>query len=405
MTKPSIQAIRGTNPDTLGLEGEERKDPSGFERHGYTSRDVDALLQIVNAGIQEVVQATPESVLQYAPRTIPIYVDQTRKAWGAEATTLSVEKRGDISVESIAYATPRGPWVRIIRRGMQPHGGISFAATPQEIRDNPQSWRHTAGHEALHVLVGKGIHFSGSTEEGIVCRLDEVIYGTRGSLQDFDWDENAIWASSGTRNPDDFSSATHTKDSKPIPYIAGPLQLRFLATEKLWEVCAKQLEIAHGTGYLPGSAQFAQTVREALPEPDADRVLGSIMFKEVVPGIQQFIFPNKARSQALIYTQEVEMNPDFGYPYGDMINNFSVHWKDSPVHARKFLAHIEQEGPDIGIGGTFDLRPFTRLELEQVEKSILSAKPQDASWKRVRKVQCDVGHRILELVRGTAEKA
>ncbi len=399
MTKPSIQVIRGTNPDTLGLQGNDRKDPSGFERYGYTSRDIEDLLQIVRSGIQDAVQAAPESVLQYAPRNIQIYADQERKAFGVKATTMTTEKRGDLMADSVTYATPRGPRVQMTRIALQPHGGISFSAAPEEVRANPMDIRRWTVHEAIHILVGRGIHFSNSTEEGIVCRLDEVIQGTREELKDFDWDENAIWASSGMRNPADFSSAHQTRDSKTVPYIAGPLQLRFLATEKLWEVCARQLEIAHSTGYMPGNAQFAETVRALLPEPDANRVLGSVMFREVVPGVQQFIFPSKAKDQVLVYTQEAAMNPDFGYPYQNMINNYSVLWRDPTPHTRKFFAHIETNGANVGIGGTFDLKSFSRLELGQVEQSVLAA---NASWKRVSRVQFDVGHQIIDLVRESA---
>ena len=385
---PSI--VRGYNPQVLNAQPD--TDPSGFEQQGFTAHEIHAVIEAVTDGIHRAYRAAPDAIVQRATREIQIFADgEHPQRPGAMATT-QYDSNNEVNGDFQPIQTPRGIRVQTVSRAIRSASGIIFRRSPQEIRDHPGRLLQDAAHEGLHTLIDNGVAFSQSVNEMFVGGRERSVCPDSEMEQELDhWDGAAMHATCGLRCPADFGNIGHTtRDSKEIQYLAGPLALRSFTAGQIWKLLEQLVVFAHDKKRMATASDFQNICRQAVPA-ESDTILQSISFRLAQPGLQQFIFPGKDRSDVKVFTSEMIANPDYAYIRdGVMVTEYG-RWRNIPPGQRMTFRPYVAGNPDPVIPASFELESHTILffkELAEATERITDGRYRSTDIERI---NCSLG--------------
>lgn len=351
-----IIAVPGEDPSVLGREN---GDPSGFEQMGYGERERADFLDFCKTVMNETCRSASTVLQDTMQSAVAIYVQPYDHDRQVAATTLYAME----NVEALtAMQTMNGvEYLTGLRPAFSQAKGLRVHAAPGEHRTDPLRWRRNLTHETIHILVENVLSFSQSVNEGFVNALEKRL-----TTDDTDMYDGTVSATTGMRCPVDFSSEHHIQASKILPYLAGPIGLRFLSTEKLWDICGAVWNKIQDEGFKGEYGHFNEAVHSTLSKDDARRLLGLPFVKALEPGLQQFAFPYDKQSSVFFSTAIFTPNPAFrGKRPDGSFDTYYGSWS-APPETEMNLRLFRKKGNEPVKIMRYTLMPRTRLSFTEI---------------------------------------
>jgi len=284
MKRPQFEPGTEFSPFTEGA-----RDPSGFLDGGFTTQQIDRVVEFVRLCFEEFLARTgiTEKVAGEFPDRVPLY--RTREGcphYGNPATHQVMTDPLRSPDEPIALARSKGI-------GMTVHPSF-FHEQQEQSRMKPAlyySFTCLATHRLFNPL-----NFSRETafNHGISERLQFM--PARSEI--FGRDMHPVLMTSGLSVPDGFA-ADYRGESNLIMDYSARTALRDVTHTELWNLLEGMMDARNEAGHYPTSAQVDGLILEHLPG-QASEILAHPSFAPAREGAHVIVFETRSQAKALL---------------------------------------------------------------------------------------------------------